>query len=172
MGRFAGRGVVALDPKVEGEASPWILFASSARTASTQAGSGAAERVARLAFRELLAAIADFLRDGVGTKAGSWSSCEEVDESESTGEGSELELEEIQEGAMPMLMFGIVGIWRPGRVGELLAESGVSLFELVSVLEDELARSSESSRDAGEIGVIGIRANKSSGAMQVGACCC
>lgn len=160
---------MGLEPKPE--ASSWILCASSARTASTQAGSGAAERVARLAFRELFAAIADFLSDGVGTKAGSWSSCEELDESDSTGEGSELEVleEEIQEGAM--LRLGTVGICRPGLVGELLAESGDSLFEFVSALEEELARSSESSREAGEIGVIGIRANRSSGAMQVGCCC-
>jgi hypothetical protein len=133
--------------------------------------------VARLAFSELFAAIADFLSEGVGTKAGSWSSCEEEDdERESTGEGSELEaLEveaEIHEGAM--LRLGTVGIRRPGRVGELLAESGDSLFERVSALDDELARSSESSREAGEIGVsgIGIRANKSSGAIHVGCGCC
>lgn len=155
--------------------SIWSLFASSASTASTQAGSGAAERVARLAFRVLLAA-ADFLREAVGTKAGS--SWEEAEERESTGDGSE-EVEElavadevIQDGAMlevERLRLGTVGICNPGRVGELRAESGVSLPELVlSALDGELARSSESSREAGEMGVIGIRAKRSSGAMQVG----
>lgn len=129
--------------------------------------------MARLAFRVLLAA-ADFLSEAVGTKAGS--SWEEADERESTGDGSEEDelavAEEVQDGAMlevERLRLGTVGICNPGRVGELRAESGVSLPELVvSALEGELARSSESSREAGEMGVIGIRANRSSGAMQVG----
>lgn len=68
MGLLAGRG--GLEFELNPAASIWSLFASSVKTDSTQAGSGAAERVARLAFSELLAAV-DFLRDGVGTKAAS-----------------------------------------------------------------------------------------------------
>lgn len=136
--------------------------------------------MARLAFRVLLAA-ADFLSEAVGTNAGS--SWEEAEESESTGDGREedelvvvVAVDEVQDGAMlevERLRLGTVGICKPGRVGELRAESGVSLPELVvSALDGELARSSESSSEAGEMGVIGIRANRSSGAMQVGCCCC
>jgi hypothetical protein len=80
------------------------------------------------------------------------------------------EIDEVQEGAMLevlRLRLGIVGICNPGRDGELLVESGVSLVSALA-LEGELARSSESSREAGEIGVNGMRAKRSSGAMQVG----
>jgi hypothetical protein len=122
--------------------------------------------VARLAFREVLAAV-DFLRDAVGTNAASWSSCElDEDERESTGDGREL-LEEVDEAQVLRLRLGTVGICKPGRDGELLVERGDSLVSALA-LDGELARSSESSREAGEIGVIGMRAKRSSGAMHVG----
>lgn len=142
------------------------LLASSASTASTQAGSGAAERVERLALR--LAAAA-FLRDAVGMNTPS-SSCDDWEESESVGEARVL-VDEVHEGAMlevERLRLGTVGICNSGLFGELRAESGVSLPALVPALDGELARSSESSREAGEMGVIGRRAKRSSGAMQVG----
>jgi len=90
-----------------------------------------------------------------------------------------VEEEVVHEGAMlevERLRLGTVGICNSGRFGELRAESGVSLPELVPALDGELARSSESSREAGEMGVIGRRSKRSSGAMQVGCCwacgCC
>ena len=148
MGRFDGRDeptpLVAAPPIAESIPS-CILFASSARTASTQAGSGAADRVDRLAPAVF---VDDLRRDGVGIKACS----ESLEDTESTGEGRP------DEGARddPLLMLlprGAMvadGICSPRRVGELLLE--FELLLLLSVESGESARSSASGKE-GEMGV-------------------
>lgn len=134
----------------------WIRFASSARTASTQAGSGAAERVDRLAPAVF---VDDLRREGVGMNACS----ESLEEIESTGEGRPDE-GASEEPLLLILLDGIAfGICRPRRVGELRLE--LELLLLLSAESGETARSSESVRE-GEMGE-----KRSSGAMQVGSCC-
>jgi hypothetical protein len=167
----AGAGAVVATPL-----SCWRRrLASSLRTASTQAGSGAAERVARLApFTEAV----DFLRDAVGMKEGSWSD-EALLDSESTGEGS-VEFELDQMGVVSwccLLINDTVGIVSPGRAGVLRVEpedmEGVgSSFESALKGDESLSSDEESSREAGDTGVRGRGVKRSSGLMHVGSCCC
>jgi hypothetical protein len=152
------------------EATSSFFTSLEVRMASTQAGSGAAERVARLLV--LPSDADDFLSEGGGTNEGSLS-LSELDACElrlSTGELS------VDEGplATEVLRLGVrfaheafaigwtsdtVGMLNPKRVGEL--------WRVVEL--GELAPSEEP--DSGsDRGVSGEKT--SSGAMQVGICCC